>query len=95
MKALGRRRDAAVLEQRVEHPQQVQVREIAEGIGRTLGLPVVSVAPGNAVGHFGFVGRFFGMDMSASSARTRDLLSWTPAGPTLIEDIEAGAYAEA
>ncbi|MBB5631606.1 hypothetical protein BJ981_007392 [Sphaerisporangium krabiense] len=33
--------------------------------------------------------------MSASSARTRDLLSWTPAGPTLIEDIEAGAYAEA
>ncbi|HUR08018.1 MAG TPA: SDR family oxidoreductase [Nonomuraea sp.] len=70
----------------------VPTREIAEVIGRSLGLPVVSVAPENAIDHFGFVGRFFGMDMSASSAHTRDLLSWTPTGPTLIEDIRSGAY---
>jgi hypothetical protein len=31
--------------------------------------------------------------MSASSAHTRELLGWTPSGPTLVEDIEAGAYA--
>ncbi len=43
--------------------------------------------------HFGWIGRFFGMDVTASSARTRELLGWTPTGPTLFEDIAAGAYA--
>jgi nucleoside-diphosphate-sugar epimerase len=75
--------------------EAVSTRAIAEAIGGTLGLPVVSVAPENAVEHFGFVGSFFGMDMSASSAHTRALLGWSPTGPTLIEDIQAGAYAHA
>ncbi|WP_181774053.1 SDR family oxidoreductase [Amycolatopsis pittospori] len=73
--------------------EAVTTREIAEAVGRTLGVPVASIAPEKAAEHFGFVGRFFGLDMSASSARTRDLLAWTPSGPTLAEDIEAGAYA--
>ena len=73
--------------------EAVTTREIAEAIGRTLDLPVVSVAPENAVEHFGFIGRFFGLDMSASNSHTRELLGWTPSGPTLVEDIEAGAYA--
>ncbi|MFD0200573.1 MULTISPECIES: hypothetical protein [Saccharothrix] len=42
--------------------------------------------------HFGWLGRFFGMDITASNARTRALLDWTPTGPTLLEDIAAGAY---
>ncbi|MEV1170806.1 SDR family oxidoreductase [Nonomuraea sp. NPDC049784] len=75
--------------------EAVSTRQIAEAIGHTLGLPVESVAPENAGEHFGFVGRFFGMDMSASSAYTRDLLSWIPAGSTLIEDIRSGAYGQA
>ncbi|MFD7709793.1 NAD-dependent epimerase/dehydratase family protein, partial [Streptomyces sp. NPDC059786] len=75
--------------------QAVTTRAIAEAIGRTLGVPVKSVAPDDAMEHFGFVGRFFGMDMSASSAHTRDLLAWSPSGPTLIEDIKAGAYGTA
>jgi nucleoside-diphosphate-sugar epimerase len=73
--------------------ETVTTREIAEAIGRAFDLPVVSVAPEDAVEHFGFIGRFFGLDMSASSAHTRELLGWTPSGPTLVEDIEAGAYA--
>jgi hypothetical protein len=36
---------------------------------------------------------FFGMDLTATSAATRELLGWTPVGPTLIEDIDAGGYA--
>ena len=44
------------------------------------------------VEHFGFIGRFFALDMSASSTRTREFLDWNPTGPTLIEDIKAGAY---
>ena len=43
-------------------------------------------------GHFGWIGGFFGMDLSATSAATRELLGWTPTGPTLIEDLDAGAY---
>jgi len=70
----------------------VPTKAIAEAIGRGLGLPVTSVAPEDAIEHFGFIGAFFGMDMSASSARTRARFGWEPTGPTLIEDIEAGAY---
>ncbi|WP_410657814.1 SDR family oxidoreductase [Amycolatopsis sp. lyj-112] len=73
--------------------EAITTREIAEAVGRTLGVPVTSVAPEDAGEHFGFVGRFFALDMSASSTRTRELLNWTPFGPSLAEDIEAGAYA--
>ncbi|OXM43603.1 3-beta hydroxysteroid dehydrogenase [Amycolatopsis thailandensis] len=72
--------------------EAVTTKEIAEAIGRTLDVPVASVAPEKAAEHFGFVGRFFSLDMSASSERTRELLKWAPFGPTLVEDIEAGAY---
>ena len=70
----------------------VPTKVIAEAIGRGLGLPVTSVAPEDAVGHFGFIGTFFAMDLSASSERTRQRFGWKPTGPTLVEDIEAGAY---
>jgi nucleoside-diphosphate-sugar epimerase len=68
-------------------------RDIAAAIGDYLGVPTVSVAPENAEAHFGWIGRLFGLDVTASSARTRELLGWMPAGPTLFEDIAAGAYA--
>ncbi|MGW4523753.1 SDR family oxidoreductase [Amycolatopsis sp. NPDC004378] len=72
--------------------ETVTTREIAEAVGQALALPVTSVAPEAAAGHFGFVGRFFALDMTASSALTRELLGWAPSGPTLVEDIAAGAY---
>lgn len=72
--------------------ESVRTRDIAEAIGRKLDLPVVSVAREAAVDHFGFIGRFFGMDMSASSALTRERFGWTPSGPTLLEDVAGGAY---
>jgi nucleoside-diphosphate-sugar epimerase len=72
--------------------ETLTLRAIAETIGTALGLPVASVAPEDAGAHFGFVARFAGMDMSASSARTRELLDWHPTGPTLSADITAGAY---
>jgi nucleoside-diphosphate-sugar epimerase len=71
----------------------VPTREIAEAIGRAFDLPVTSIAPDDVQGHFGWIGTFFGMDLSATSIVTRELLGWTPAGPTLIEDLDAGAYA--
>ncbi|GAB2675187.1 SDR family oxidoreductase [Saccharopolyspora gloriosae] len=68
-------------------------RDIAGAIGEQLGVPAISVAPEDAEAHFGWIGGFFGMDADATNERTRELLDWTPTGPTLLEDIAAGAYA--
>jgi nucleoside-diphosphate-sugar epimerase len=73
----------------------VPTREIAEAIGRALDLPVKSVDPDQVQAHFGWIGTFFAMDLTATSAATRELLDWTPTGPTLIEDIDNGAYTTA
>jgi nucleoside-diphosphate-sugar epimerase len=70
----------------------VPTRTIAEAIGAGLGLPVTSVDPEDAVAHFGFIGQFFGMEMAGDSTATRALLGWEPSGPSLTEDIAAGAY---
>lgn len=71
----------------------VPTREIAEAIGRAFDLPVTSVAPDDVQDHFGWIGTFFGMDLSATSTVTQERFGWTPTGPTLIEDLDAGAYA--
>jgi nucleoside-diphosphate-sugar epimerase len=72
----------------------VPSRAIAEALGRALDLPVASIAQADVVGHFGFIGAFFGRDMTASSTATQELLGWTPTGPTLVEDIDAGGYSK-
>ena len=54
-----------------------------------------SVDPDDAQDHFGWIGGFFAMSLTATSDRTRELLGWTPTGPTLSEDLAAGAYGTA
>src|SRR6202167_2467815 len=46
----------------------VPTREIAEPIGAAYALPVASIAPDDVLGHFGWIGNFFAMDLAASSA---------------------------
>ncbi|WP_406176998.1 SDR family oxidoreductase [Streptomyces canus] len=70
----------------------VPFREIAETVGRGLGVPVTSVAPEDATDHFGWLGRFAAIDMRASATLTRKLLDWQPEHPALIPDLEAGHY---
>ena len=65
----------------------VPTRAIAEGLAEAIGVPARSVAPEDAAEHFGWLGGFFGMNVTASSAITRELLGWAPAGPTLLEDL--------
>jgi hypothetical protein len=67
----------------------VRIREIAEAIGRGLKLPVVAIAPEQAMQHFGFLGGFAGLDMPASSALTQERLGWHLTGPSLLADLEA------
>jgi nucleoside-diphosphate-sugar epimerase len=70
----------------------VQIRAIAEVIGRHLNLPVVSISPEDAGEHFTWLAGFLAIDSPASSALTRELLGWHPAHPGLIDDLEKGHY---
>jgi nucleoside-diphosphate-sugar epimerase len=70
----------------------VPTREIAEALGRALSVPAQSVPADELNDYVGWLGMFFGMDLSATSTATQELLGWTPTGPSLIEDIDAGAY---
>jgi nucleoside-diphosphate-sugar epimerase len=72
----------------------VESRGIAEAIGRSLGLPTAWIEPAEATAHFGWIGAFFGADIPASSEITRQRFNWNPTGPTLIDDILAGHYAQ-
>jgi hypothetical protein len=67
----------------------VPAREIAEAIGRGLKIPVVSMSPEEAAGHFGWLGFFAGMDMPASSALTQQRLGWRPTQKAgMIDDLD-------
>ncbi len=70
----------------------VSTREIAEAIGRGLNLPVRSLSAEEAKSHFGWMVFFFGMDLAASSALTRERLDWHPTRPGLLADLEQGHY---
>jgi nucleoside-diphosphate-sugar epimerase len=70
----------------------IPTRTIAEAIGRGLNVPVQSIAPEDVQAHFGWIGMFFSWDIPTSSALTQERYGWTPVGPTLIEDLDAGVY---
>jgi nucleoside-diphosphate-sugar epimerase len=67
----------------------VTAKAIAEAIGRGLKIPVVSLSPEEAAGHFGWMAMFAGMDMPASSKLTQERLGWRPTQKTgMIEDLD-------
>jgi nucleoside-diphosphate-sugar epimerase len=72
--------------------QGIATRNIAEAIGKGLGIPVVSIPVDDAVDHFGWMGRFFGADATASNTITRELLNWNPSHQGLLEDLSEGLY---
>ena len=70
----------------------VPFKQIAEVIGRHLNIPVVAKSTEEAAEHFGWFAMFAGMDVPASSERTRSLLGWHTEQPGLIADIDQRAY---
>jgi nucleoside-diphosphate-sugar epimerase len=70
----------------------VPFRDIAEVIGRHLGVPAKSISAPEAAGHFGTLAGFASFDIPASSAVTRERFGWEPAEPGLIADLDAGHY---
>ncbi|MEW2450954.1 SDR family oxidoreductase [Streptomyces parvulus] len=61
-----------------------RVREIAEVIGRRLGLPVQRMPTET----FGPIGPVFASDQPSTSTYTRQELGWEPKGPGLLVDLE-------
>ncbi len=71
----------------------VPVREIAESIGRHLGIPAVSIPAEQATAHFGPFGAIMTMGLPPlSNAATRELLDWKPEHPGLLADLDEGHY---
>ncbi|MFC9467082.1 SDR family oxidoreductase [Streptomyces coelicoflavus] len=68
------------------------VWDLAEVIGRRLGLPVVSVPAADAGAHFGWLAGPLAANRAASSVLTRELLGWEPVQAGLVEDLEQGHY---
>jgi nucleoside-diphosphate-sugar epimerase len=69
----------------------IPLREIAETIGRRLGVPAVSIPADQAADHFkGFP--FVTLDVTMPNAETRRLLGWEPTHPGLIADLEQDHY---
>jgi hypothetical protein len=68
------------------------LRAIAEAIGRGLALPAKSLSPEGAQELLGFIGQLMALDNPTSSARTRELLGWTPTHADLLTDIAEGHY---
>ena len=73
----------------------VPLKDIATAIGRGLDVPVISISPGQAQEHFGFLGFFAGRDAHISSAQTRTKLGWNPTGPDLLTDLGNMRYTQA
>jgi nucleoside-diphosphate-sugar epimerase len=70
----------------------VAFREIAEAIGRGLGLPAASVSAAEAEKHLGFLASFAQRDNPTSSEHTRSVLGWQPTHPGLLADLTEGHY---
>ena len=66
----------------------IAFRDIAEVIGRRLGLSVES----RGSDHFRWFADFAGADMPASNAQTRALLGWTPTCVGLLADLDQPGY---
>ncbi|HEY4239243.1 MAG TPA: SDR family oxidoreductase [Kofleriaceae bacterium] len=67
----------------------VTLRDIAEALGRQLGVPVEARSPADAMAHFGFAASAASTDQPASSAQTRALLGWAPREAKLLADLAA------
>ena len=72
--------------------EAIPFREIAEKIGRHLGVPVVSKSSEEAPEHYGWMVNFFALDFAASSAKTQEQLGWRPTRSGLLADLDTPHY---
>ncbi|KAI1425490.1 putative oxidoreductase [Xylaria sp. FL1777] len=81
----------------VYHPvaqEGVYTKDIAEVLGKKLGVPVAKISSREALEILGPMAVAMEADNPSSSAKTREQLGWTPVQPLLLEDLESGACLE-
>ncbi|MGI3899369.1 MAG: SDR family oxidoreductase [Janthinobacterium lividum] len=70
----------------------VSYREIAEAIGRQVGLPAKSLTPEEAEAHFGPLAMWVANNGPASNGWTKKTLGWAPQQVGIVADIERQDY---
>ncbi|MEU4191996.1 SDR family oxidoreductase [Kribbella sp. NPDC026611] len=70
----------------------IELRVIAEAIGRGLDVPTRSITTDEAPQYLGFLATFAAWDNPTSATRTSELLDWHPTHPGLLADLAAGFY---
>ncbi|MET8428424.1 SDR family oxidoreductase [Nocardia sp. NPDC004860] len=70
----------------------VATRDIAEAVGRRLGVPTTSIDPADAVSHFGWLGMMWSMPMTGDGGPAAATVGWAPSGPTLLADLAERHY---
>ena len=70
----------------------IAFREIAEAIGKLLGVPVSSKSRQEADAHFSWFAHFAALDCPASARLTQEELGWVPVEPGLILELESTIY---
>lgn len=70
----------------------VELRRIAEAIGRGVDVPTRSITPEQALEYLGYLAAFAALDHPASATRTSELLRWQPTRPGLLDDLAEGFY---
>lgn len=71
----------------------IAFREIAEAIGRGLGVPTVSLSAQEAPGHFGpWFSHFPGADLTGTADVTQTRLGWTASHPGLLAELAERFY---
>lgn len=72
----------------------VPYRDIAEAIGRQIGVPAKSLTTDEANEHFGAIAMWVSGNGPASSTQTRTFLGWAPEQVGMIADIERPDYSK-
>lgn len=67
--------------------EAVALKDIAAGVGKQLGIPVLSIKAEEAEAQFGWFQIGLMADNMASSKKSRERLGWAPTAPTVIEDL--------
>lgn len=78
--------------------EAIAFRDIADAIGRHLGVPAKALSIDEAAKHFGWLAPFVDADNPVSSQLTQQRLDWQPTNPRLLVDIAValrGAKAQA
>jgi len=70
----------------------IEVKEIAEVIGETLNIPIVSLSGDDLAKHFEWMSHFIAFDSPATNLKTQEQLGWRPTHIGLLDDMQQNYF---